>query len=567
MSGLHKDFKDKANQKISRLFAIHKPKEDDSIAIESSDKFWNDIMGGRLARKIIWAESAASKKDWEESINRFDSIVKEFSTFTPVAIWIRLSTLHRNMGRFSRATKVTNRALKLYPQNMDLEIELADIAMGQKKWAQAIVLWNNIINEGPSDKPQLTPSKRLLTAYVNNQNYNQAQALANDLIKVFPAESDLLFLNAEISMAQDNWEKAEDRINRACKSSENFDAQYWIDQIKIQRKLNNTDKADELATKALRQSPDIRIRVEWADIPTNNNDWQEAFKRWNLLQQQFGDAKWVDDWVKLSISFNSSVLDKILKIDKYVSDIKKYRSSKKTRNIAIVTAYSRGYDVLKIPTFIDDRIDYIAYTDDDKADGFGVYDIRPLPYPDLDGPRSIRYVKTHPHVLLKQYDIVVWVDTSFLITDNIYPLIQRFQKSGLAIGSTPHQIRSSIQDEAEACIDLNKENPDVLTKQVEDYTNDGFDGKILAENGILMFNRKSKKLGPVLETWWTEILNRGKRDQISFGYSLYKNGAEWHHIVDKPYNMRNMPGFVLRPHKTDSVSLDKLYNLLREKLS
>ncbi len=567
MSRLHKDFKDKTNRKISNLFTIRQPKSDDKKTKEIPEKFWNDIMAGRLARKIIWAESAASKKDWEESINRFNLIVEEFSTFTPVSVWVRLSTVYRNAGKFSKASKVINMALKQYPENADLEIELADIAMGQQRWAKAIELWNKNIEKDLPDKPMLTPNKRLLTAYINSKHYDQAQALADKLIKAFPEDSGIFFLNAEISMSQGEWKQAEDRINRACNLSGDYDARYWLDQIKIQRKLKNIEQANEIATIALRKSSDIRIRVEWADIPTDKQDWEEASKRWRILQQQFGNTEWTDDWAKLSISFNYSVLDRILKIDKYVSDIKKYRSSKTKRNIAVVTAYSKGYDVLKIPTFIDDRIDYIAYTDDDTVDGFGVYDIRPLPYPDLDSPRSIRYVKTHPHVLLKQYDIVIWVDTSFLITADFYPLIDRFQKSGLAVGSTPHQIRSSIQEEAEACVDLNKESSEVLTKQVDDYTKDGFDGKILAENGILMFNQKSKKLEPVLETWWTEIINRSKRDQISFGYSFYKNNAQWHHIVDKPYNMRNMPGFVLRPHKTDSSTLDKLYTLLREKLA
>ncbi len=169
MSRLHKDFKDKTNRKISNLFTIRQPKSDDNKIKEIPEKFWNDIMAGRLARKIIWAESAASKKDWEESISRFNLIVKEFSTFTPVAIWIRLSTLYRNTGKFSRASEVINMALKQYPENADLEIELADIAMSQQRWVKAIELWNIIIDKDPPDKPSLTPNKRLLTAYINNQ--------------------------------------------------------------------------------------------------------------------------------------------------------------------------------------------------------------------------------------------------------------------------------------------------------------------------------------------------------------------------------------------------------------
>lgn len=330
--------------------------------------------------------------------------------------------------------------------------------------------------------------------------------------------------------------------------------------------LEEYSQAKAVAKKGWRTFNDFQFKVYIAEIPTIQKKWKEAFKLWTKLEEEIGKESAVEEEVRLRVKFNLSIIKRIIAIDHYKKKIQQYRTSNSPKKYVIYTSYSKGYDQLKLPEFIDDRFDYVVFTDE-KVNGFEIYDVRPLPSYGKDNARKIRYAKTHPHVLFPNYDAAIWLDASLLISGDIYPYLEKFVASGKPIASTPHQHRNNIFEEYEACVALKKDNPYVMRTQIERYKKAGFDGKILAENGVLMFNLRDKKLAAVLETWWQEILKGSKRDQLSFGYSLWKNKANWHHIIEKPSTVRNFPGLILAPHNKKLQVNQELDILLQNSVS
>lgn len=121
------------------------------------------------------------------------------------------------------------------------------------------------------------------------------------------------------------------------------------------------------------------------------------------------------------------------------------------KRLAIHTAICFGYDSIKLPQRLDPRLDYILFSDR-PAPATGVWQVRPVTYYHEDETRRARYVKTHPHLLLPDYDIAIWIDAHIMILGNIYPMIARFVASKSAVAAVPHPGRASIYEELEACI-------------------------------------------------------------------------------------------------------------------
>lgn len=127
--------------------------------------------------------------------------------------------------------------------------------------------------------------------------------------------------------------------------------------------------------------------------------------------------------------------------------ISSYLSNKtKSPRIAVFSSCSNSYDEIRCPKYLDPKFDYVLYTDSAEYES-GVWNVRRAPYWSSDPTRISRYVKTHPHYLLKDYDIAIWVDTNICIAGDISDEIAKFLKSGKPIGAFYHPLRKSVYDE------------------------------------------------------------------------------------------------------------------------
>ena len=130
-------------------------------------------------------------------------------------------------------------------------------------------------------------------------------------------------------------------------------------------------------------------------------------------------------------------------IAKYKNKINQLNPSKSNNKVAIFTAISNNYDSIPLPLFINKEFDYFLFTNTSIKDT-GIWKIRPMNYISCQSTRSARFIKTHPHILLKKYDIAIWHDANITILDDITNLIEEFIKSKMAIGIIPHPVRKNI---------------------------------------------------------------------------------------------------------------------------
>lgn len=194
--------------------------------------------------------------------------------------------------------------------------------------------------------------------------------------------------------------------------------------------------------------------------------------------------------------------------------------------LVIYTVIAGNYDTLKDPEFIDENCDYVCFTDSGEL-ASGIWQVRMMEDAGLDSTRHQRMYKVLPHRFLPEYEYSVYVDGNVRITGSLRDFV-RNQWKGAPLLGLKHPSRDNVYDEAEACINLGKDDPGIIRRQIARYRSEGY----RADNGLtvtnIMFRRhKDKRLVKVMEDWWDEIRENSRRDQLSFCYVCWKNHFEY----------------------------------------
>ena len=223
------------------------------------------------------------------------------------------------------------------------------------------------------------------------------------------------------------------------------------------------------------------------------------------------------------------------------------------KKYAIYTAMVGGYDEIMQPVVVDDRFDYILFSNDIKEDRVGVWQVRPIAYTNPDNTRICRYVKTHPEELLPGYDASVWMDSNIrIMTSAVYERIVDLYESGSLIASINHPERDCIYDEAFEVMYIRYEQEHVVVDWCHKLRQEGYPKHHgLYETGVMFRAHTNEKIQAVNAMWWDCIEKYSKRDQLSFNYVLWKLGVKCDFFLDKTQCSRNSNCFSWIYHKDE----------------
>lgn len=185
----------------------------------------------------------------------------------------------------------------------------------------------------------------------------------------------------------------------------------------------------------------------------------------------------------------------------------------------IYTCIIGMYDFLIQPGHVNEDFDYICFTNQIIKDP-GVWEIRPLPdVDDLEDLNLInRYVKMHPHILLKEYDLTIYIDGNVYIQDDVNEILNKYHNDFIVY---KHHFGNDYYREVKRCIKQKKDVMRKITNQYHHYTLEGFDGGILSYNGILI-RKNNDTTQRINELWYNEIITKSKRDQLALPYIVWK---------------------------------------------
>ena len=310
---------------------------------------------------------------------------------------------------------------------------------------------------------------------------------------------------------------------------------------------------------------EVKQNIKKAEISFKNGDLSDSLVRWRDLLTRFADDEALSGKAKLMIS----VINRISDLHQYRRHMRCYSelSNKHSRSgneirIVIFTAITDNYDSIKLPEQLNPRFDYVLFTDSPAPDT-GIWQIRPITYLHSDKVRSARFIKTHPHVFLNDYDVAIWIDSNIMILGDIYYLVEKFLYSGKSIGAVPHPLRESIYEEVTVCENKGKDENDVMKEQIDKYENKSFLHRDLIESNFLVFDLRNAKTACFLDRWWYEIDRHSRRDQLSLNYALSETGLDWYRLTKRPDSIRNHPDFAFVPHDNGVGPSTKLIEALQ----
>ena len=122
----------------------------------------------------------------------------------------------------------------------------------------------------------------------------------------------------------------------------------------------------------------------------------------------------------------------------------------------------------------------------------------------------------------------VYVDANVRPINDLLPLFEAFHESGADIGMYRHYARSSVRDEARACLLRKKvDNPDAVSEELQFYEDAGFPDKGGMWEGSVIFRRHSSQALHAAMQDWSDLYSRFQtRDQFSLPFVIWKHGLK-----------------------------------------
>ncbi len=415
-------------------------------------------------------------------------------------------------------------------------------AMESRNWRDAADRWRAIIDESGDEAPARAYAG-LCRAARRTGDLRMAGEVAEAGLARYPDNPAILTQAAEAAEAVRDWPAAtalwQRVIERPVRSCAPF--------VRLAQLLAATGDfrgAEIVVIKALDQCGEIPQLVDLrADICFSMGRWREALA---LFEEKLADPATGEARRNIA-KVDASIARRLLDIENVVKSANEHRASKGRRKIAVYSACIGGYDALTPPEIFNDRFDYFIFVDEVVMD-LGGYCARPATFTHKDATRTARFVKTHPHLLLGDYDIAIWVDANIVLLDDLNDAVEEFIRSGRPVAGAPHQHRSSVTEEFEACVERAKDDPDVIERQRVAYRSIGFDCSDLIETPWMMFNLRDSRVAGFLDAWWAEIEKFSRRDQLSVNYALGLSGLEWHPLLQPPHAARDNPYVASVPH-------------------
>lgn len=233
-----------------------------------------------------------------------------------------------------------------------------------------------------------------------------------------------------------------------------------------------------------------------------------------------------------------------------ISKLKQYEQSPEhPRKYALVTALYGASDQLMLPLSIRNDFDYFCFSDEAR-DTFGLWKIVKSPYFHSDPTRMARYVKTHLNSLFPDYDAIIWCDANIRFESFIYDQFDKFCLGESDASFIKHIHRDCFYKEAEACIELNKDNSEVIRSQISRYREIGVkENQGMYETGLHFIKPNKNKVMEFYNFWWKEIVIGSKRDQLSILPAINHSKLNVDLLLNEGLCVRTCDETELIPHK------------------
>ena len=238
-----------------------------------------------------------------------------------------------------------------------------------------------------------------------------------------------------------------------------------------------------------------------------------------------------------NILLNEKLEESIYKEENYGNYLNNFKKMKKV----IYTVNLGKYDSIKnIPK--QEGWDYVniidwEITEEEKKETNWTFMMIPdfIKYMNVSIIKKQRFIKLHPHLFFKNYEISLYIDSIYILFGNIDNLIIRLLPPEINIVMNEHRTRNKVSDEMKSVLSFKKEKIEVIQIIKERYKKNKFPDNLgLIEASFILRRHNEKDCINIMEKWWNEIKMYSHRDQLSICYVLWKEKKKIK-LIDKNF--------------------------------
>jgi len=192
------------------------------------------------------------------------------------------------------------------------------------------------------------------------------------------------------------------------------------------------------------------------------------------------------------------------------------------KSFVVYTVLVGGYDQVLQPLVIDERFDYVMFTDVEGGEGnLGVWQVRKFDYFNEDKTRMSRYPKMHPEELLPGYEASLYIDANIQITGEwVYERFIALYEQRVEWGG--RWLCDSLYDHVYFVLLDGFESKLRCIAWSQQLRKEGFPKKFLVYENNVIFRLNSKNVLDANRLWWDYYTKYSRRDQCTLPYVLWR---------------------------------------------
>lgn len=229
------------------------------------------------------------------------------------------------------------------------------------------------------------------------------------------------------------------------------------------------------------------------------------------------------------------------------------------KQFVVYTVMVGKYGEIHQPICVDERFDYVLFSNNFAESHVGIWQVRSIPIPyeidRLDNKRLSRYPKAHPETMLSDYKASLYIDANIQIMDKwVYDRFINLVDRQINYAGVQLQLtgRDCIYRHAYDVCMVRAENDFNAITELHALYLEGFPEHYgLNENNVI-FRMHTEAMKDVDTLWWQWIVNYSFRDQFSYMYCLWKYAIPLEYFLPKGEDARNSVHFRYYSHNNHS---------------
>lgn len=195
-----------------------------------------------------------------------------------------------------------------------------------------------------------------------------------------------------------------------------------------------------------------------------------------------------------------------------------------------------GYDEIRQPLVVDDRFDYVLFSDQHIGETIGVWQVRMIDMPFFgDLFKLSRMPKLLPMKVLGEYKASLYIDANIqIVTNHVYERFIQLYVNGIEWGAIKHPYKTDcIYGEIVDILRANWVHDYEVVNWYSILKKAGFPEHYgMYENNVI-YRCHNKNVGEVCLQWWKTIEIGCRRDQFSLMFLLWKSNINKAYLLDE----------------------------------